>query len=52
MASILATYNITKAVDANGVVVEPVVEFTDGLVRYVYLEPQWNAPLNLFQKSP
>ncbi|KAF9568495.1 cytochrome P450 [Agrocybe pediades] len=31
MASILSAFDILKAIDANGNVIEPVVEFTDGL---------------------
>lgn len=34
VVSILATYDIGKAVDDHGNAVEPRVEFTDGLVRY------------------
>lgn len=35
VASILATYDISKSVDDSGTFIEPKVEFTDGLVRYV-----------------
>ncbi|KJA26058.1 hypothetical protein HYPSUDRAFT_64270 [Hypholoma sublateritium FD-334 SS-4] len=34
VASILATYDISKAVDDNGSIIEPKVEFTDGLVSH------------------
>ncbi|KAF9481679.1 cytochrome P450 [Pholiota conissans] len=34
MTSILATYNISKAVDDEGVVIEPSIAFTDGLVSH------------------
>ena len=32
----LATLNISKAVDENGKTIEPVVEFVDGLTRYLH----------------
>jgi hypothetical protein len=32
IASILASFNISKAIDENGHVVEPAIEYTDGLV--------------------
>ncbi len=35
IASILTVFNITKAVDDKGNVVEPSGEFTSGLLRYV-----------------
>lgn len=35
VVSILATYNISKALDDNGNIIEPKAEFTDGLVRCV-----------------
>ncbi|KAF8971478.1 cytochrome P450 [Flammula alnicola] len=34
IACVMATYNISKAVDDEGNVVEPLVEFTDGLVSH------------------
>lgn len=34
-ASILAAFSISKAVDADGVDIEPVVEYLPGIVRYV-----------------
>ncbi|KJA26057.1 hypothetical protein HYPSUDRAFT_347562 [Hypholoma sublateritium FD-334 SS-4] len=34
VVSILATYNISKAVDDNGDIIEPKAEFTDGLVSH------------------
>jgi len=33
MAHILSTFTISKFVDADGTIVEPAIEFTDGLVR-------------------
>lgn len=35
MASTLATFNITKAVDAEGNPINPSGEYTNGLLRYV-----------------
>jgi len=34
--SLLATYNITKATDENGKVIEPEIEYTSILTRYAY----------------
>jgi len=33
MAHILSTFTISKFVDADGTVIKPAIEFTDGLVR-------------------
>lgn len=44
VASILATYDISKAVDDNGSIIEPKVEFTDGLVRYADIQNTCSSP--------
>ncbi|PPQ92712.1 hypothetical protein CVT25_014019 [Psilocybe cyanescens] len=36
VASILSTYNVSKAIDNEGNVIEPLIEYEDGLVRYAY----------------
>ena len=35
IVSVLAVYNIRKGVDERGVPIEPKVEYTSGLIRYV-----------------
>ena len=35
ISSILSTYNISKALDSNGVPIEPLIKATDGVVRSV-----------------
>jgi hypothetical protein len=39
VASILATFNIDKAVDEAGHVIEPTFEYLTALVRYDYIHP-------------
>ena len=34
-----AVFNISKAKDENGNIIEPVCEYTAGLLRQVYLQP-------------
>ena len=34
-ASVLAVYNISKAVDRDGAIIEPDAEYTDGVIRRV-----------------
>lgn len=36
VSSILTTYNITKALDTDGVSIEPLIKATDGVVRSVF----------------
>ncbi|KAF8966595.1 cytochrome P450 [Flammula alnicola] len=56
MAYILSTYNISKAVDADGKVVEPLVKFTDGLVSHpeaykVQIAPRSERTIKLIEST-
>lgn len=37
MAKILAVFNISKPVDANGNPIDPVIDYNDGTIRYVFV---------------
>lgn len=37
VAAVIAAFDITKAVDAHGAVIEPSGEYTDGFLSYVFI---------------
>ena len=52
VVSMLATYNISKATDDNGDIIEVKAEFTDGLVRYGDALIIWEHFLTMHSKPP
>ena len=52
IAMTAAVFNISKAKDENGNIIEPVCEYTAGLLRQVYSSTtSVNCPVNLFVRN-